>query len=315
MDIDIGFVMDPIESINPKKDSTLAMMLAAARRGWTVWYLQPADIYLRGGRVMGRMAPARAFNDPQHWFELDAARDQPLSALSALVMRKDPPFDMEYIYSTYLLEQAQREGLRVYNDPRSLRDLNEKFATALFPQCAPPTVVGRRREVFLEFLREHGRIVVKPLDSMGGASIFRIDQGDPNTNVILETLLKGGRQTAIAQRFLPEYVEGDKRILLVDGEPVDYALARIPAPGESRANLAAGGTGRGQPLSERDRWICAELGPELRRRGLMFVGIDVIGDYLTEVNITSPTGIRELDAQFGLDIAGQLMDRIAVDLV
>ncbi|MGF1642905.1 MAG: glutathione synthase [Thiotrichales bacterium] len=310
MDIDIGFVMDPMESINPKKDSTLAMMLAAQRRGWRVWYLRPEDMYVRAGELRARRFAVTVRDAPQHWFDVIETVTSPVRELNLLLMRKDPPFDMEYVYATYLLEQAEREGVRVYNRPGSLRDCNEKFATTWFPQCAPPTLVGRDADQFRDFLHEQGSIVVKPLDGMGGASIFRIDRGDPNTNVILETLLRHGRTTAIAQRFLPEYAQGDKRILLIDGEPVAFALARIPAPGESRANLAAGGKGVAQPLSERDRWICAEIAPELKRRGLMFVGIDVIGDYLTEVNVTSPTGIRELDAQCDLDIGGRLLDAL-----
>ncbi|MGF1546905.1 MAG: glutathione synthase [Thiotrichales bacterium] len=314
MDIDIGFVMDPLESINPKKDSTIAMMRAAQRRGWRVWYFGPEDMFVRDGELRARRAAVTVSDETQRWYDVHEIVTRPVRELDLLLMRKDPPFDMEYIYATYLLEQAEREGVRVCNRPRALRDCNEKYATTWFPHCAPPTLVGREAEVFRDFLREQGSIVVKPLDGMGGASIFRIDQGDPNTNVILETLLRHGRSTAIAQRFLPEYAQGDKRILLIDGEPIPYALARIPAAGEARANLAVGGKGIGQPLSARDLWICAEIAPELRRRGLTFVGIDVIGDYLTEINVTSPTGIRELDAQFGLDIGGALMDALAAQL-
>ncbi|HNK33765.1 MAG TPA: glutathione synthase, partial [Plasticicumulans sp.] len=231
----------------------------------------------------------------------------PLAELDVLLMRKDPPFDLEYIYTTYLLERAEAEGVRVVNRPQSLRDANEKLFTAWFPQCCPPTLATRDMARLRGFVAEHGDAILKPLDGMGGAGIFRVRAGDANLNVIVETLTERGRRTALAQRFIPEISAGDKRILMIDGEPVPYALARIPAEGETRGNLAAGGRGVGQPLSERDRWICAQVGPELRRRGLVFVGLDVIGDWLTEINVTSPTCARELDAQFGLDIGADLM--------
>jgi len=305
--IQIAFLMDPIASIKPAKDTTLAMMLAAQARGWELWYLQQADLSLEQGRVMARLTPVRVFNDPGHWFELGEPVERRLSELDALLMRKDPPFDMEYIYTTYLLEQAEREGLLVVNRPQSLRDANEKLYTAWFPQCTPPTLVSRRAERFKAFLAEHGDIILKPLEGMGGASIFRVTETDPNINVIIETLTDHGHKYAMAQRFIPEIREGDKRIILIDGEPVPYALARIPAKGETRGNLAAGGTGVGRELSERDRWICQQVGPTLREKGLIFVGLDVIGDYLTEINVTSPTGVRELDKSYGLDICADLM--------
>ena len=310
MTISLGVVMDPIESINPKKDSTLAMLLAAQKRGWKLHYLQQQDISLQGEEVRAEMQLITVYDDTDHWFDPGTRQQLPLNNLDVILMRKDPPFNMEYIYTSYLLELAEKSGLLVVNRPQSLRDVNEKFFTTHFPQCIPPTLVGRDAAKFKDFLEAEKDIIIKPLDGMGGASIFRIKSGDPNTNVILETLLDHGATTAIAQRFLPEYKQGDKRILLIDGKPVDYALARIPAEGETRANLAAGGKGKGVPLSKRDRWICEQLAPELKRRGLMFVGLDVIGDYLTEINITSPTCIRELDTLYNLDIAGDLMDAI-----
>jgi len=310
MSINLGVVMDPIESINPKKDSTLAMLIAAQKRGWNLHYLQQQDIALQDGEVIADMQEITVHDDLDHWFDFGNRQQAPLNNLEVILMRKDPPFNMEYIYTTYLLELAEKSGVMVVNRPQSLRDVNEKFFTTYFPQCIPPTVVGRNAEQFKDFLETEKDIIIKPLDGMGGASIFRIKQGDSNTNVILETLLDHGKTTAIAQRFLPEYKQGDKRILLVDGKPADYALARIPAEGEARANLAAGGTGEGVALTERDYWICEQVAPELKRRGLLFVGLDVIGDYLTEINVTSPTCIRELDALYDLDIAGDLMDAI-----
>jgi len=300
--------MDPIESINPKKDSTLAMLLAAQSKSWKLHYILPGDITLEDGSINAQISALSVTDSTTDWFKLSPPKIQNLNSLDVVLMRKDPPFNMEYIYTTYLLEKAANEGLLVVNRPNSLRDVNEKFFTAWFPQCCPPTLVSSNADRFRTFIAEHQRVIVKPLDGMGGASIFRIEQGDPNTNVILETLLDHGNQTAMAQRFLPEYTEGDKRILLIDGEPIDYALARIPAQGEGRANLAAGATSQGVALTERDRWICSQVGPELKKRSLIFVGLDVIGDYLTEINVTSPTCIRELDTLYQLDIGGQLMD-------
>ncbi len=311
MKLKIGVVMDPIEHINPHKDSTLAMLLAARRRGWETWVIEPDGLSFRDGRVMARCSRVEVRDDPDDWFTREAPVERPLTDLPIVLMRKDPPFDMEYIYATYLLELAETAGTLVVNKPASLRDANEKAFTLQFPQCTPATLVSRRAEDYRAFLQQHKTIIVKPLDGMGGASIFRISEGDPNTNVILETLLEGGTRTAMAQQFLPEYIEGDKRILLIDGKPVDYALARLPAAGEGRANLAAGGSYKGVELTERDRWICQQVGPELKKRGLIFTGIDVIGDYLTEINVTSPTCIRELDRLYGLDIAADLMDCLA----
>lgn len=314
MTIRLGVVMDPIASIKIKKDSTFAMLLEAQARGWAIEYLEQGDLFLRDGRSYGRMRRLAVRDDPQGWFTLSEQRIAPLDSLQVILMRKDPPFDMEYVYTTYLLERAEAAGVLVVNRPAGLRDANEKLYTAWFPQCCPPTLVTRDADRIRAFLEEQGEIVLKPLDSMGGTSVFRIGHGDPNTNVIIETLTGRDTRFVVTQRFLPEIQAGDKRILMVDGEPVPYALARIPAPGEFRGNLAAGGRGEGVPLSARDRWICAEVGPALREKGLMFVGLDVIGDYLTEINVTSPTCIRELDALYGLNIAGLLLDSIEARL-
>ncbi len=314
MTIRLGVVMDPIGSIRIAKDSTFAMLLAAQARGWELHYLEQPDLYLADNRAHGRLRPLSVRDDPADWYRLGEPAERPLAELDVILMRKDPPFDMDYIYSTYLLELAEAEGVLVVNRPQSLRDANEKLYTAWFPQCTPPTVVSARQAILRAFLAEHGDVILKPLDSMGGASIFRVRQDDPNLAVILETLTDHGRRLIMAQRFIPEIRRGDKRILLVDGEPVPYALARIPAPGETRGNLAAGGRGEGVPLSDRDRWICEQVAPTLREKGLLFVGLDVIGDWLTEINVTSPTCIRELDALYDLDIAGQLMDAIAARL-
>jgi glutathione synthase len=314
MEPEIGVVMDPIGSIKIAKDSTFAMMLAARNRGWRVQYMELRDLFMIGDRPLARMREVEVVDDPDGWYRFVSEATRALDSLPIVLMRKDPPFDMEYIYATYLLGQAQRRGARVVNDPRSLRDANEKVFTVHFPQCCPPTLITRRRTDIAEFLSEHGDMILKPLGGMGGFSIFRVTAGDPNFNVIVESLTDRGQRFCMAQRFIPEIADGDKRILLIDGEPVPYALARIPKPGETRGNLAAGGTGVGRPLSERDRWIAAEVGPELRRRGIVFAGLDVIGDYLTEINVTSPTCIRELDAQFGLDIAADLMVRLGEGL-
>jgi glutathione synthase len=308
MTVRLGVVMDPIGSIKIAKDSTFAMLLAAQARGWVLRYLELGDLFLRDGQVQGEGRDLRVRDDPRGWFELGGPRSEPLSALDVVLMRKDPPVDLEYLYATHLLELAEQAGVWVVNRPRSLRDCNEKLFAAWFPQCCPPTLVTRQLGRLLGFLEEHGDVVLKPLHAMGGTSVFRVREGDPNTRVILETMTDHGHRQTMAQRFIPEISAGDKRVLMVDGEPVPYALARIPAPGETRGNLAAGGRGEGVPLSERDRWICAQVGPALRERGLTFVGLDVIGDYLTEINVTSPTCIREIDALYGLDIAGQLMD-------
>jgi glutathione synthase len=311
MQVELGIVMDPIAGINIKKDSSFAMLLAAQRRGWNLFYLEMGDLFLLDGTPQARMRALLVADDREHWFEFGPEITRPLSALQVLLMRKDPPFDMEYIYATYLLELAADQGLLVVNEPRSLRDANEKMFTAWFPHCCPPSLVTRSAARIKTFIAEQTDIILKPLDGMGGQSIFRIRADDPNTNVIIETLTAHGGRFVMAQRFIPEITAGDKRILVVDGEPVPCALARIPAPGETRGNLAAGGSSQGVELSPRDRWICEQVGPTLRAKGLLFVGLDVIGDYLTEINVTSPTCIRELDALFGLDIGESLLNAIA----
>jgi glutathione synthase len=311
---EVGVVMDPIGSINIKKDSTFAMMLAAQRRRWPLWYMEPGDLYLSAGAVKARMRPVEVRDDPSGWFTLGEAETRPLTALDALLMRKDPPFDMEYVYCTYLLELARDAGCLIVNDPQTLRDANEKVFAARFPQCCPPLTVTRRADVLRAFLADQKDIVLKPLDGMGGRSIFRVRDGDPNTGVIIETLTGYGSRFCMAQRYIPEIEHGDKRILLVDGKPVPHVLARIPAGGDHRGNLAAGARAETRPLSERERWIASEVAPELRRRGVLFAGLDVIGDWLTEINITSPTCIREIDRERGTDIAADLMDAIEARL-
>lgn len=314
MPISLGVIMDPIGSIKYHKDSTLAMLLAAAHRGWELHYMEMDDLFMADGEARASMRSLQVRADEQDWFSLGQPQSRPLHELDIILMRKDPPFDMEYIYATYLLEQAERRGSLVVNRPASLRDANEKVFTSHFPQCTPPTLISRSAEQFRTFVRTHGDTIIKPLEGMGGASIFKTFPGDPNTSVIIETLTEHGSRYAMAQRYIPEISAGDKRILLIDGEPVPYALARVPAEGELRGNLAAGGRGLGVELSVRDRWICDQVADTLRQMGLIFVGLDVIGDYLTEINVTSPTCIRELDREYGLDIAGQLMDAIALRL-
>ena len=310
MSLHVAVVMDPIGAIKIAKDSSFAMLLEAQRRGHRLDYVLPGGLGVQGSRPVARLAPLQVADDPTGWYRLGEPRTLPLADVDVILMRTDPPVDAAYLHDTHVLSLAQDAGVLVVNDPRGLRDLNEKLAALLFPQCIPPTLVSRDSAALRAFVAEHGHCVLKPLDGMGGRSIFQVRQGDPNLNVILETLRGDGRQLVMAQRYLPEISAGDKRILLIEGEPVPYCLARIPQGEEFRGNLAAGGRGEGRPLSDRDRWIAAQVGPELRRRGMIFVGLDVIGDYLTEVNVTSPTCIRELDHQFGLNIAGQLFDAI-----
>jgi glutathione synthase len=306
----LGVVMDPIETITPKKDSTLAMMLEASRRGATIHYLEQPDLRLVRGEAFGRSRVVSVRDSLDDWFEYGAPSDIPLADLDVILMRKDPPFDMEYIYTTYILERAEQGGALVVNKPQSLRDMNEKAYTAWFGDCAPHTLVTRSMADMKALLNEHHRIVVKPLDGMGGRSIFVVAEGDSNANVIFETLTDNGRRFAMAQAFIPEITAGDKRILLINGEPIPYALARIPSKGDNRGNLVMGAIGEGRELTDRDRFICSRVGPVLKERGVIFAGIDVIGDYLTEINVTSPTGIRELDSKYGLNIAGTLFDAI-----
>jgi len=304
-------VMDPIDEIKPAKDTTLAMLLAAQKRGWELWYAEQRDLWLRDGVAHGRVRPVAVRNDLNDWFTLDTVHTRPLADFQAILMRKDPPFDMEYIYTTYILERAEEQGVLVANRPQGLRDMNEKVFTAWFPQCCAPTLITRDMADMHAFLREHVRIVCKPLYGMGGRSIFVVDRGDKNANVIFETMTEYGTRFAIVQRYIPDIVAtGDSRILIIDGEPAPYALARIPTETDHRGNLAAGARGQGRELNDRDRWLVGEIGPTLRQRGMLFVGLDVIGGYVTEINVTSPTGVRELDKQFGTEIAGLLMDAI-----
>ncbi|MEA3640507.1 MAG: glutathione synthase [Lamprobacter sp.] len=314
----LGVVMDPIGSIKISKDSSFAMLLAAQARGWPIYYMEIADLFVADGEVRAQTRQLRVRDDPHGWFELEAPETLALAELDAVLMRKDPPFDMEYVYATYLLELAEAAGCRVVNAPRTLRDANEKVFTTHFPHCCPPLVISRRADVLRAFLAEHEEIVLKPLDGMGGRSIFRVRRGDPNTSVIIEALIGvsrgAGERFCMAQRFLPEIADGDKRLLIVDGEPVPYVLARIPAAGESRGNLAAGARAEVRPISARERWIAAQVAPELKARGVLFAGLDIIGDWLTEINITSPTCIREIDRASGTDIAQDLMTAIEAQL-
>jgi len=303
----LGVVMDPIGAISYAKDSTLAMLLAAQEHGFELHYLEQRDLSLRDGVALGRMRPLTVRADPQDWFSLGPPATARLSTLDALLMRKDPPFDTEYIYSTYILERAEAEGVRVVNRPQGLRDMNEKVYTAWFPQCCAPTLITREMGEMAAFLAEQGKIVVKPLHGMGGRSIFVLGKDDRNARVVFENLTEYGARFAIAQRYIPDIVDsGDARVLLIDGEPVPYALARIPSPDDHRGNLAAGARGVGRPLTARDRWLAGQIGPTLAERGMLFVGLDVIGGFVTEINVTSPTGIRELDKQFGIRV-GELV--------
>ena len=307
MALKLGIVMDPIQHIKIAKDSSFAMMLAAQRRGWAIHYMNQHDLYSDGGSTRAMTQTLTLEDDPARWFNVEARQDIALAELDAVLMRKDPPFDIEYITTTWLLDSAERAGTLVVNKPASLRDANEKLFITCFPQCCVPMLISSDAGRVRQFVSEHEDVILKPLDSMGGHSIFRVQPDNQNLSVILELMTNGGTKTVMAQRFIPEIEQGDKRILLIDGEPVPYALARIPAAGETRGNLVAGATGVGVPLSERDRWICAEVAPALRDMGILFAGLDVIGDYLTEINITSPTCIRELDKLYDLDIGGQLI--------
>ena len=314
MTVNLAVVMDPIHAINPKKDSTLAMLVAAQQRGWNIHYVEQSGLTLRDGEVWLNYRSLKVADDLHHWYELGAWASRPGAELDVILLRLDPPFNMEYIYVTYLLEHIEKTGTLVVNKPSSIRDCNEKLFATWFPQCCPDLVVSRDGNELKRFYERHQDVVFKPLDGMGGASIFRVRSGDPNLNVILETLTRHGQQQIMGQKYIPEISAGDTRILLIDGQPVPYGLARIPAAGESRGNLAAGGKGVGRELTDRDRWICNEVGPTLSAKGLLFVGIDVIGDYLTEINVTCPTCIRELNREFQLDIASDLLDCIAAKL-
>jgi glutathione synthase len=303
--------MDPIAAIKPAKDSTLRILLAAQARGWELFYAELKDLWLRDGIAWGRLAPLKVMDDPSGWFALGKSANSKLGEFDVILMRKDPPFDTEYVYSTYILDRAQLQGALVCNRPQGLRDMNEKVYTAWFPECCAPTLITRDMRDMAEFLREHGKAVCKPLDGMGGKSIFVLENGDKNRNVVFETLTDFGSRYAIVQRYLPEIVTaGDCRIILVDGEPVPFALKRIPLPEDNRGNLAAGARAESRALNDRDRWLCAQIGPKLRAAGMIFVGLDVIGDYVTEINVTSPTGIRELNQKHDIDIGAMLVDAI-----
>ena len=310
MAISLGVVMDPIADIKFYKDTTLALLLAAQERGWDLHYMEQKDLYLLQGEARANTRNLFVADNADNWFELGLHEDRKLGDLDVILMRKDPPFDNEFIYSTYILEAAQNQGALVVNDPRSLRDCNEKIFATQFPQCCPPVLVSRDMLRLREFHRSHGDVIFKPLDGMGGSRIFRCRQDDPNVGVILETLTEFGSQTIMAQRHIPAITEGDKRILVVDGEPVPFCLARIPAKGETRGNLAAGGTGVAQPLTDQDYWIVEQVAPALKAKGLLFVGLDVIGNYLTEINVTSPTCAREIDKAYNTGIGSRLIDAI-----
>jgi len=306
----LGIVMDPIDGITIKKDSSFAMLLAAQKRGWDISYMEQKDLFTIDDIPMANMRSLQVEENPKQWFTLSDSHIEELASLDILLMRKDPPFDLEYIYTTYILEHAERLGTLVVNSPAALRNVNEKFFITHFPECIAPTQVSRNMNTLLDFIERHESTIIKPLDGMGGHSIFRVSGSDPNTKVILETITKNETSYVMAQKYLPEISAGDKRILMINGAPVPYALARIPADGEVRGNLARGGSGIGIELSERDRWICNQVGPRLRELGLYFVGLDVIGDYLTEINVTSPTCIRELDSLYNIDISTQLLDEL-----
>ena len=310
----LGVVMDPIASVNFEKDTTLVLLLAAQKHGYEIFYMEQADLYLDNSEPYAKMGRLKVYDHPEKWFDLEKSSPQHLSQLDVILMRKDPPFDSEFIYSTYILEAAERLGTLIINRPQSLRDCNEKVFATHFPQCTPPLIVSRDQALLSAFLEDHEEVVYKPLDGMGGASIFRVKRGDQNLNVILETLTADGKNTIMAQKYLPEITSGDKRILVVDGVVIPYCLARIPPKGEFRGNLAVGGTGLVKPLSERDLWIAEQVSPVLKEKGLIFVGLDVIGDYLTEINVTSPTCVREIDKLHNTAIGETLMEAIEVRL-
>ncbi len=310
----LAVIMDPIQHIHPEKDTTLAILLKAKSRGWDLHYLLTSDLFLKYGAAWGISRSLSVFSDLNHWYELGEKTEQPLNQFDVILMRKDPPVDMEYIYATYILEQVESNGTLVLNPPKALRDFNEKFYATWFPQCMPPTLVSSSKIKIHKFIQEQGSVVLKPLAGMGGRGIFKCHAEDPNLNVILESMTQEGSRYIMAQQFLEDIYKGDKRILLIEGEPLPYALARIPKEGDFRGNLAAGGQGRGVPLSDRDLWICEQIRSSLQENKLLLVGIDVIGDYLTEINITSPTCVRELETAFNLDITGDILDCIEARL-
>jgi glutathione synthase len=306
----IAFIADPLDSFQTYKDTTYAIMREAAARGHALYAMLQEDLLWRGATVYGNARRLHLTGDEKHWHRTEEAELTPLERFDAVLMRKDPPFDMEYVYSTYLLELAEAQGARVINRPRAIRDHNEKMAIARYAQFTAPSLATRSGRLIREFLAEHRDIILKPLDGMGGASVFRVHDADHNLNVIIETLTHYGRRTVMAQRFIPEIRDGDKRVLLIAGKPVPYCLARIPRAGETRGNLAAGATGVARELTARDREIAEAMGPALHREGLLLVGLDVIGDYLTEVNVTSPTCFQEIMQQTGFNVAGMMLDAI-----
>ncbi len=310
MTIRLGIVMDPISGISYKKDTSLALLNAAQELGAELWYMEQSGLSVQRGRAYGLMAPLTVEMNPEHWYDLGEFSDKPLADLDIILMRKDPPFDGEFVYSTYILEKAEKEGVLVANRPASLRDCNEKMFATNFPDLMTPTIVTRRADLLKQFHKEQGDVIFKPLDGMGGSSIFRLKADDPNVSVIIETLTGHGTEQIMGQKFIPAITEGDKRILMINGEPVPFCLARIPANGETRGNLAAGGRGVTQPLSGDDKRIAAIVGPELKARGLYFVGLDVIGSNLTEINVTSPTCVREISRDSGIDVAKQLISTL-----
>lgn len=307
MALRIGVLMDPIATINTKKDTTLGLLRAASAAGHQLTYLEQADLTVRNGETMASLRPLTVYDDDTAWYAMGERYDASLSTLDVVLMRKDPPFDMEFFYTTQLLEDAERRGTLIVNRCASLRDCNEKLFATQFPECCPPFLVSRDPTALKAFHAEHGDVIFKPLDGMGGQSIFRVKENDPNLNVILETLTDNGGVTIMAQQYLPAIKDGDKRVLMINGEAVPFCLARLPMAGENRGNLAAGGSGIVQPLSDRDRWIAERVGPTLREKGLLFVGLDIIGDYLTEINVTSPTCMREIDRAKNTQIAEQLI--------
>jgi len=314
MTIKLGVIMDPIAQINVGHDSTFAMLLAAQQRGWSIFYLEQTDLFVRDGVAYGRMRGLTVKDDAKNWYEFTHETTQELQVLNVILMRKDPPVDQEYLYTTQILDLAESKGVLVVNKPQSLRDFNEKLFINWFPQCCPPTLITHQAQQVKDFLQAHADIICKPIYGMGGAGIFRLRKNDPNINVVIETLTNNGRHYLMAQKYLAEIAAGDKRILMIDGQPVPYALARFAAEGETRANIAAGGKGRGIELTARDRWLCEQIAPILRAKGILFAGIDVIGDFITEINITSPTCIRELDKEYNLNIADQLLQCITLRL-
>ena len=314
MNIKLGIVMDDISLINIKKDTSFAMLLEAQSRSWSLFYMEIKDLFLKNGQAYARARSLEVTSDPTDWYQFNDDQEIPLENLNVILMRKDPPFNQDYIYSTYLLELAEKNGVYVVNKPQSLRDANEKLYTAWFPHCCTEMLVTKEAHRIREFLIANQDIILKPLDGMGGTSIFRVQQDDPNLSVILETITHYNQEFIMAQKYLPEIKDGDKRLLMVNGEPVPYTLARIPAQGETRGNLAAGGLAEGRELTDRDRWNAEQVGPTLKEKGLVFVGLDIIGDYLTEINVTSPTCVQELDRQFNINISAILMDHIETHL-